>query len=565
MFYVLSAVTVSIAVVLTTHFTGEVSQAALGFDSDAIFGFLRTISIIASIQAFFSALGAWLGGRFLGKANYRFRENFIRHFLRLPFSNLEKKSSGSTLSVYTNDLPKAAEFVADGGLMMISDIAAILVSFIYMTTVNSAFTLVFFAMFPILTFVQFKMSTPLQQKAQEMSVQTAKFNEIVSDSLQNTLVITSYGLEDTVQSRYLEAYDIYFNTVKSLITSRLILVIAGVILSMIPTLFVNISTGLSVISGSLSFAEFIAFTTVASTVGSWLTMLSQRIGHLRVTMASAVRLNDYINEDTEDLLLGSSIQEGDASFVSFKNVSFSYDGESYALKNVSFEIKSGENAAFVGGSGSGKSTVLKLLLGLYQAQSGTISIYGKNINNISIKSLRDYFSYIPQDCYLFPESIASNICCENIDMINLDEESRNNLIKASTDAGISDFINSLPEGYNTVLAESAENLSGGQKQRIAIARAFYKNSPAAIFDEATSALDPTTESEVVDSLSRHYKNRSLLMVTHRFKPISVCDKIVVLHEGAVSGIGKHQYLLENNALYSNLYAIWSAGETEGKE
>jgi len=212
--------------------------------------------------------------------------------------------------------------------------------------------------------------------------------------------------------------------------------------------------------------------------------------------------------------------------ISFTNVSFSYNEDSpLALDNVSFRVSPGSRVAFTGGSGSGKSTILKLLLGLYEQAEGQITIGDKDISMLSRESLRNAIAYVPQDSFLLPGTIGENITLEN----TISDPAR--LKKACMEAGILDFINSLPNKWDSVLTESSENISGGQRQRIAMARAFYKDAPIILFDEATSALDPTTEAAILRSLSEAAKDKTVIMVAHREASITACDAKIHMEGG----------------------------------
>jgi ABC-type multidrug transport system fused ATPase/permease subunit len=227
------------------------------------------------------------------------------------------------------------------------------------------------------------------------------------------------------------------------------------------------------------------------------------------------------------------------------------------LEDVNLSIKAGSKMAIVGGSGSGKSTMLKLLLGLYEPTKGEIAINNKATTTYTKADLRNIFAYVPQDSFLFPESIGKNITLENeiADMARLE--------KACAEAGILDFINSLPDGLNSILTEGADNISGGQRQRIAMARAFYKNAPVILFDEATSSLDPATEAAILSSFANVAAGKTVIMVAHRPMAIAACDVIIVMENGKVAGVGSHDELLKNNEAYQNLYES-KQYVTEGK-
>jgi len=481
------------------------------------------------IQAISSAASALYIGRFAGKAGYRFRENFVRFFLRKPFAAYEGTKSGEALSVYQNDLPSAVQLVSNAGIRMIADIILLLVTFAYMIYLNWWLTLIYFASFPVLIIVQVLLATPIQKKQQAILEKTAEMNAIANDSFQNTSTIIAYSLEKTMLIRLRNSYEVLIDASKNAARSFLFLILAGILFSLSPMLIIIAVAASQVIAGNMNIAEWIAFTALAGEAGGWLTMLSQRQNEVETGSAGVTRLDELMAGEPEDVDSGITLginREG--SVMSWENVKFTYgDNIQFALDDVSFEIKKGSRVAFVGGSGSGKSTVLKLLLGLYKPIEGNIKIMGTDINDISLSSLRDSYAYVPQDSYLFPESILSNITGET-EITDLPR-----LEKACRDAGILDFIKSLPDGFDTILNEAAENVSGGQKQRIALARAFYRDAPVILFDEATSALDPATEAEVLNSFCSLSRDKTVLMVAHRPKAIDFCDQIFVMEKGKI--------------------------------
>jgi len=284
-------------------------------------------------------------------------------------------------------------------------------------------------------------------------------------------------------------------------------------------------------------------------------MLSQRQNEVQTAAAGAKRLREIMIAEQENIEIGAiseSLTQANNSdiAIAMDNLTFAYSNEEDVpptLDGITFQIKKGSRVAFIGGSGSGKSTILKLLMGLYTPQSGDIHIMGHNASDICLRSLRDSLAYVPQDSFLFPETIAQNISGEN-EVSDLPR-----LEKACSDAGILDFIKSLPNGYDSELGESAENISGGQKQRIALARALYKNSPIILFDEATSALDPATESEILTTFDAHTKNKTVLMVAHRLRAIGFCDIIAVMDKGKLVSKGTHSELYGVCPIYTNLY------------
>ena len=562
-FVVLSTVA-SVTGVIMTRITGDMSQAALNFDTGALINLLILITALMALRAACAAISALLLGRFSARVGYKFRDNFARYFLRLPFAQLEKDASGASLSVYSNDLPGAVRFVSQGGLQMVAEIITLVVTLAIMFMMNWWLTLIFFAMFPVLVILQVAISSPLQKKRIKMSEEQAAFNAIVNDSLQNVSTIAAYSLEDVLKRRYMGAFNMYFEAARDFVKSMSTMVIAGVMLTFAPIFVASVMAAARVIGNNMSIAEFIAYTAFAFQAGLWLAMLSQRLTNVQVAAAGAKRLGGHMTEEMDlEAPFGPPGTEavgpvtGDDIAVRFSGVSFSYaanGGEAavdsqepiateapLALSQINLSIPKGAKVAFVGGSGSGKSTVLKLMLGLYTPTEGEVEIFGR-------KEFTGAFAYVPQDSFLFPESIGENITgTDTPDMARLEAACR--------DAGIWEFINSLPDKFDDILAESAENVSGGQKQRLTLARAFYQDAPIILFDEATSALDPTTEAEVLTSFEAmisHNPDKTVIMVAHRPKAIAFCDTIVMMEGGKIIATGTHDELLATCPEYARL-------------
>jgi len=563
-FYLFLAIILSSAAVVTTRLTGDMGQAAHEMNTSTLLHFLAIITGLMVLRAIASAASALFLGRFAARAGYRFRDNFAKYFLQKPFAKFEGVNSGESLSIYSNDIPAAVELVSNGGLRFFADIIGLVVTFVYMLTLATTLTLILFASFPALIVLQVIIAIPIQKKQVRRSETRAEMTAIVNDSLQNTSTIAAYSLEDVMLERCDGAFANFIAATKDYVRSLLPLVMGGMVMSLAPLLGITALAATRTINGNMSLVEFIAFVILSFDAGSWLLMLSQRQNNIQTGAAGAKRLADALDGEEEKLSTGANLDivnfNGDIA-ISATDLTFAYPSSTnggsedtendtpptLALNSISFQIKKGSRVAFVGGSGSGKSTVLKLLLGLYTPQSGNINIKGANTNEVSLESLRNTYAYVPQDSFLFPDSIGANITGEETitDIPRLETACRN--------AGILEFIHSLPDKFNAVLTESAENVSGGQKQRIALARAFYRNAPIILFDEATSALDPSTEAAVLKSFDTLSADKTVVMVSHRIKPISFCDTIIVMDSGKIAATGTHDQLMAACPIYKNLY------------
>jgi len=547
--YVFLATVTTIGVLIVNRLSGEISEAAVSGDTDIMLMLFVYITGVTALRAIAAAVNTVLLAKVSAAAGYKLRAHFVDYFLRVPFAALEKAGSGESLSIYSNDIPNAERLITGGLLAAFEDFIGFVSAFVFMILISPSFTGILFIAAIGMLVMQLILSMPLQKMTKKMSEKQAEFNAVVNDSLQNLSTIAAYSLDDVLEERYMKSYNKYFSLVKKFawFLGFMIGSMMAVLFSPLIVVFVVLATG--VINGTLTLAEFVAFVTTVIMAAGGITMLAQNIGKIAQLIAGAKRLNENTTEipEVEDLSDTKPETVQDAN-ITFENVTFSYNGDNPpALENVSFQIDAGNKIAIVGGSGSGKSTILKLLLGLYEPSAGEININGKSVTDFTKSGLRSMFAYVPQDSFLFPESIGKNISLEPeiSDMPRLE--------KACADAGILDFVNSLPDKFGSVLSEAAGNISGGQRQRIAMARAFYKDAPAILFDEATSALDPVTEAAILESLNNIAIGKTVIMIAHRTKAIAACDTIIVMDGGKIAGIGTNDDLLNTNEVYRNLY------------
>ena len=542
MFYVVASIVISAATVAMNRVTGEMGESAFDGSTDVLVRLLLLASGLIVIRAIFSAGLALWNAKFSAAAGYNLRQHFINHFLRVPFAKIDKAGSGESLSIYSTDLPDTEAFVVSHTVELISSFVMFLASFIFMMSISAAFTGVLILSAVVLLGIQLVIAIPLQKRGVEASEKAAAFNAVVNDSLQNLSVVAAYSLDEVLEDRYMKAYETYFDYTKRMIRYVVVTVVAAFALMLAPLVVVFTVLAFSAIAGNLSIAEFIAFSTTITIAAGGLMGTAQGVGTLMAASARAKRFNSYTSEALENLQDGEALELGSEVALSFKNVTFAYDKPNEdaefktVLDDVSFDIPAGSRVAFVGESGSGKSTVLKLLMGLFDPQNGQISIGSKDISTLTKSGIRNAFAYVPQDSFLFPQSIAQNITLTGkiTDLPRLE--------KACADAGILDFIRSLPDGFDSILTEASENISGGQRQRIAMARAFYKNAPVILFDEATSSLDPATEAAILKNFAGATTDKTVIMVAHRESAIAVCDTVIMLDSGKIVGIQKKEAL-----------------------
>lgn len=548
--YLLLAVLVSIGNVYTSWLTGSIGQASVASDMDEVVRILLIMAAVTAAKVIFSALATLLSARNTGKTAYRIRGGLTRHVTSVSYTDLSRERGGDLLSLYTNELEHAGELVSTDTYNLMMETVTLLVSVVFMLTINLWITLIFFALFPPFAWIQIRISKPIMEQRVKALEIKGELNSVLNDSLQNTSTVLAYSLETQMEERYQKKYQTYFEYAMRRVKSYVRLVVSGIMGAFLPALFLTTASAMAVASGEMSVGAFIAYSAIGGTANSWLTMLSQRLGTVRVKSAAAQRLSHHMRgvpEDTSGDGAVSTVCPEGMPALCFEDVAFAYEEGSPVLNGLSFSIQPGSKVALVGESGCGKSTVMMLMLGLYEADSGMFTIHGEDARMLPKQALRSAMAYVPQDCFLFPGTIGGNICCfEPGDARRLEEACR--------DAGILDFIQSLPDGFDTVLTESGENLSGGQRQRIAIARALYRDAPIVLLDEATSALDPATEAAILDMFYESMRGKTAVVVAHRLQSVTACDRILVIEHGTVVEDGDYEKLLKADGAFARLYA-----------
>ena len=389
-----------------------------------------------------------------------------------------------------------------------------------------------------------------------MNDQDTDANQKAIDSLLNYETVKYFSAEEREAKRYDGAIKQYE---KAALTTAYSLAFLNFGQSLIITgglIIVMVMAALGVQSGYLTVGDFVMVNAYMIQITMPLNFLGTVYREIRQGLVDMGEMFDLLEQPAEildsDNAAELKITEGR---ITFENVTFGYNKSRPIIQNVSIEINSKETVAIVGPSGSGKSTLGRLLFRFYDAQQGSIKIDGQDIRDITQESLHSSIGVVPQDTVLFNDTIYYNIA------YGLDNASRVAVEKAARDAQIHDFIISLPEGYDTTVGERGLKLSGGEKQRVGIARTLLKNPPILLLDEATSALDTETEREIRDSLTNASEGRSVLTIAHRLSTIADADRIIVLENGSIVEIGRHEALLSKRGRY---HSLWMKQSSEDK-
>ena len=473
---------------------------------------------------------------------------YFGHIFRLPMKFFATRKTGDITTRYS-DANTIKSIFTSIALSLIMDISMAIITGIILFRMNAMLFSIslFMALVSILLVLIYKQ--PYKKINEETMVQSAALNSQMIESLRGIETVKCNANEDTemenLEREYIKSLKISLRSSKISTVQSLISTLITTILGMV-TSYVGI---MQVLNGEMTLGGYMAFSTLSSyftSPVSELVSLQMSIQQAQISIKRLTEIMDYESEQDETREY-TEMEKIDGD-IEFKDVSFRYGSRSPALSHVSFTIPYGKKVALVGSSGSGKSTITKLLLKYYEPESGTISVGGVDLDEYSNASVRRAIAYVPQNVELFSKTIYDNI------RISRPEASLDEVKAAAKKADAHEFIRKLPLQYNTYLEEAGNGLSGGEKQRLALARAFLKDANLYILDESTSSLDFGTENTIFDMIYNQLADRSMLIVAHRLSTIRDCDLILVMDHGEIVERGTHEELLEKQGKY---YELWS--------
>lgn len=492
-------------------------------------------------------LAQWVGNKVL----YDIRAELFDHLQKLSLSFYSKTKTGEVISRVINDVEQSKNFVITGLMNIWLDLITILIAIGIMITMDIPLTIVAIVLFPFFGFAIKYFYGRLRQLTRERSQALAEVQGHLHERVQGIPVTRSFALEDYEQEQFGIHNRKFLNkALKHTDWNARTFAVTNTITDLAPLLVIAYS-GYQVIQGALTVGTMVAFVGYLERVYSPLRRLINSSTILVQAIASIDRVFELMNEKYDVVDKPKAIELGRVEGkVDIENVSFSYDKEERdVLHNVTLHVEKGETIAFVGMSGGGKSTLISLIPRFYDVTSGSIKVDGIDIRDVKARSLRDNIGMVLQDNILFSDSVATNI---RMGKPNATDEE---VIAAAKAANAHQFIEDLPQGYDTLVGERGVKLSGGQKQRIAIARVFLKNPPILIFDEATSALDLESEHLIQETMEQLAAERTTFIVAHRLATITHADRIVVIENGKITEIGSHEELMEKQGSYYKLYQV----------
>ena len=484
------------------------------------------------------------------------RNNLQHHLVKLPFSYFDEKGTGSIMNKLVSDINEVGRFYSEILPDIIVNVITVVTISIYLIQMDVWLILILFASYPVMIVAARHLSAKLRAVAKKRRSSMDDRTAIAYDAISGIVVGRSYNLYPVMKERINGVIDeIAEQGAKSTKITSMGYVTEHVMTS-IPLIACYLFALYETLTGKITTGEMFAFTVLVSRIIYPLGRVVFCISDIREAGVSIGRVKEIFKEKEE---VGGSEKFAvtkDVPAITFTDVSFSYDKEREILKKMSFWVNQGETVAFAGGSGGGKSTIFRLISGLYQPQSGTYELFGQDFSKWDLQEARNCFSIVSQNVYLFPDTIFINVACGKVDA------TREEIYEACKNANIHDFIMSLPQGYETLAGERGVRLSGGERQRISIARAFLKNAPILLLDEPTSAVDEPTEKLIQEALEKVSKDKTVLVIAHRLSTIQDADKIMVVQDGCVVEEGKHDELLTKQGAYAELYGKELAHEEE---
>lgn len=508
---------------------------------------LITLLILYIISAIFNYVQGVVVSKISAKYTMDLRRKVNRKMERLPLKYFDKKSHGEVLSLITNDIDKISQNLSNALTETVTCIIALLGMLIMMFSINVTMTLVIIIILPICMMLTIKIASKGQKYFTYRQEGLAKVDTKVEEMLRNHNIIKVFNSEDKILKDFNKENDSLANsTWKSNFIGGIMHPIMMLIgnLSYVVIAFLG---GLFVIKGKITVGNIQSFITYAKNFTNPIGNLASIMTELESMIAASERVEDYLLEEEEKKLENPVLLENVKGNITFEHVKFGYDKNKPIIKDFSAYVEKGKKIAIVGPTGSGKTTLVKLLMRFYDVNSGSILIDNINIQDVDRNELRKNIGMVLQDTWLYSDTIMENIRYGKLDAT--DDE----VIEASKEAQVHHFIQTLPNSYNMQINEETSNISEGQKQLLTIARAILRDPKVLILDEATSSVDTRTEELIQKAMDSLMKGRTSFIIAHRLSTIKNADLILVLKDGDIIEQGTHEELISMHGLYNSLY------------
>ena len=483
------------------------------------------------------------------------RDKLYNKIVELPISYFSEKRKGDIIARMTSDVQEVENSILTSVEVIVREPLTVIISITIMLFMSVKLTLFVFVLLPVSGFIISSISKKLKANSVKAQKETGNFLSFIEETLTGLRIIKGFNAERVIESKFNNSTLSFRKLMTSVFHRQTLASPMSEFLGSATIIAILWYGGTEVLSKTspLQPDEFFGYIVLFYTVLNPIKLITTTFYNIQKGEASAERIMTVLNTENDIKDIPNAIVKEDfIGKIEFKNVSFKYKKQ-YVLKNFSLTINKGETVALVGQSGSGKSTLANLITRFYDVNKGDVFIDNSNIKDVTKTSLRALMGIVSQDSILFNDTIANNI------KLGTPNASCTAIMEAAKIANADEFIQNLPEKYNTNIGDSGNTLSGGQKQRLSIARAVLKNPPIMILDEATSALDTESEQLVQVALEKMMQNRTSLVIAHRLSTIQKADKILVLKKGKIVEQGKHEELLAIQGEYFKLVSMQSLG------
>ena len=514
--------------------------------------------VLALMIAAIIALGLLRGALMLGRriisgrqalgVEYDLRDELYAHFLRLSFGFYDRSQTGQLMSRATIDLQSVRFFLGYGLIFFAQHVVTIVVVTVVLFFYSWQLALLALAITPAIVLVAYRYSRVSHPVLRDVQQKLADVATIAEESIVGIHVVKSFSQEERRERRFAGSADEVFERSVAANRQRAVYVPLLTLLPLLAQAAVLLMAGRMVITGSLSIGEFFAFNLLLAMLVMPLRMIGMWVGQAQRAIAAGERIFEILDEPEEiaDRAGAEALAPGPGE-VRLEGVVFGYDPERPVLDRVDLEIPAGRTVALIGRTGSGKTTLTALLPRFYDVGEGRVLIDGVDVRDLRRRSLRREIGVISQDPFLFSASVRDNIA------FGIPDAPHEAVEAAARAAQAHDFINELPQGYDTVIGERGITLSGGQRQRVAIARALLIDPRILILDDATASVDATTEARIRAGLREVMRGRTTIIIAHRLSTIALAEEIVVLDRGRITARGTHAELLEESPLFREIH------------
>jgi ATP-binding cassette subfamily B protein len=486
------------------------------------------------------------------------KNEIYSHYQKLDFTFYKKNATGDLMNRISEDVSQVRMYLGPGIMYSINLVALSILIITEMIKISPYLTVFVLIPLPIMSFLIYKVSSKMNLMSKDVQVEQSMLSTLAQETFAGIRVVKAYSREKEVHDKFNKSAKTYKAKSMRMVIFNAFFMPTIVFLIGLSTLLTIYIGGKLTYNNSISIGGIVAFiffvnklTWPFASIG-WVTSINQRAA------ASQTRINEFLM--TEPIIKNTSSEVFDFSGkIEFKNVSYTYENSGItALKDISFTLKKGETLGVIGRTGSGKTTILNLLMRQLDVDSGELLIDGQPIKSINLDQFRGQTGIVPQDVFLFSDTIANNIKFGSNDAAI----SMERVIESAKKAHVYDNISAFPDQFETLLGERGVNLSGGQKQRISIARALIRDPKLLLLDDCLSAVDTETEEIILNHLKEEFKQRTSIIVSHRISSIRHANKLIVIEHGTIIESGTHETLLALNGVYTEMYTKQLADEND---